>query len=206
MTGPAMPAAAPGVSPVGPFPTLHTLRIARIRAWGRSPPRCSRPARRRPHRLGLSGYDITRLFSLCNQQPVEEGVGHFLEQVEGWDDPDYGDVLAPHPRLDFDGPFGLYAWELFLHLTLTIAAACRRAGKFDEARRWLQTVYDPQGGPDKVWVVWPLVPGIEGDARAIADPDRIAAEAEGKRAALLNRFPVSLRIRHSQEQGVSASD
>ena len=87
--------------------------------------------------LVYPGYDIVRLFSLGSQQPVEEGVGHFLEQVEAWEDPEYGEVQAPRPRdrLDFDGPFGIYAWELFLHVPLAIAARYRAAG---ELRRGAQ--------------------------------------------------------------------
>ena len=124
------------------------------------------------------GHDLDALFSLNRQQPEETGVGNFLEMVEASEEPHYGEVQKPRPlsRLDFDGPFGLYAWELFFHAPLSIAARYGAAGKYEEARLWLHAIYNPQAEAGDEWGVWPLLPRNEGVSYAIADPDRIAVE------------------------------
>ena len=145
------------------------------------------------------GYDLDALFSPDSQQPEETGVRNFLEMVETSSDPLYGEVQEPRPlsNLDFDGPFGLYAWELFFHVPLLVASRYGAAGKHEEARRWLHTIYNPQAEAGSEWGVWPLLPRNGGASYAIADPDRIAVEQPAHyRLATLRHY-----LRTVTEQG-----
>ena len=121
------------------------------------------------------GFDVRLFFALENQHPPERGVDNFLDQAGD----KYGAVQEPRPlgQLDFSGPFGRYAWELFFHMPLTIAARYNAVGKHEEARGWLHTIYDPRADAGEEWGVLPLLPDRgRASSFAIADPDRIAAE------------------------------
>jgi len=58
-------------------------------------------------------------------------------------------------RLDFDGPFGIYFRELFLHAPFAIACQLHAAGRYRDAMRWLHFIVDPtsstEDGPDRIW-------------------------------------------------------
>ena len=45
--------------------------------------------------------------------------------------------------LDFYGAYGPYFWELFFHGPFLVGERLRSAGRFDEARRWFQFIFDP---------------------------------------------------------------
>jgi hypothetical protein len=64
------------------------------------------------------------------------------------------DRLAPSPavtqpaaidaaQVDFDGPYGLYYWEIFFHIPWTVAARLASNGQFTDALRWLRYIFDP---------------------------------------------------------------
>ncbi|MFT3771113.1 MAG: neuraminidase-like domain-containing protein [Minicystis sp.] len=118
-------------------------------------------------------FDMFSLLRRENQRRPEIGMGEFLDQAAHR----YSTILAPEPRsvLDFYGPFGLYAWELFYHIPSLVAATYRKIGKFDVAREWLNAIYDPSAELEHVWRCEPLQP-VEGRSLSIADPDRLATE------------------------------
>ncbi len=66
-------------------------------------------------------------------------------------------VVMPYPAedIDFDygGPYADYNWELFFHAPLLVARWLSRNYQFDEAQRWLHTIYDPttpsEGGEEE---------------------------------------------------------
>jgi hypothetical protein len=139
-------------------------------------------------------FDMFALLRPSNQQRAERGVADFLHQAEGR----YQEILDPRPRtaLDFDGPFGLYAWELFYHIPSLVSAAYRNAGKFEVARQWLHAIYDPGAEPDQVWRCHPLR-AVEARSLSIADPDRLATENPGHyRLATVRQY-----LRTMTEQG-----
>jgi hypothetical protein len=51
--------------------------------------------------------------------------------------------LADGAQVDFDGPYGLYYWELFYHAPLMVASMLAANQQFEQAKRWLQYVLDP---------------------------------------------------------------
>jgi hypothetical protein len=56
-----------------------------------------------------------------------------------------GLVAIPLDDLDFsgDGAYSQYNWELFFHAPVLIATRLHEAGRFEEALKWLRTVFDP---------------------------------------------------------------
>ena len=42
-----------------------------------------------------------------------------------------------------EGSYGVYFWEIFCHLPLTIAAQLNARGKYEDADWWLRRVWDP---------------------------------------------------------------
>jgi Tc toxin complex TcA C-terminal TcB-binding domain/Neuraminidase-like domain/Salmonella virulence plasmid 28.1kDa A protein len=57
-------------------------------------------------------------------------------------------LLVPPPayfgdQVDFDGPFGLYFWELFFHAPFLVAKMLHDDQRFADAQRWLQVIFDP---------------------------------------------------------------
>jgi hypothetical protein len=92
-------------------------------------------------------------------------------------------VPPPSDRLDFRGAYGEYFWEVFFHAPFLAAWQLAANQRFDEARRWLQYVYDPtaaaepglQNPVDRVWRFLPfreLTP--ESLAEILTDPAQIA--------------------------------
>jgi hypothetical protein len=54
----------------------------------------------------------------------------------------YGD------QVEFDGPFGLYYWELFFHAPFLVANTLRDNQQFEAAERWFQYIFNPTLPPD----------------------------------------------------------
>ncbi|WP_439657618.1 hemopexin repeat-containing protein [Lentzea sp. HUAS TT2] len=80
-------------------------------------------------------------------------------------------------HLDFDSANGLYYWEIFFHAPMLIAQALNGAQRFEEARRWVEHVFDPTVRERP----WRFLPFHE-------SPDRDAVEAASDRAALLEAY------------------
>jgi hypothetical protein len=118
--------------------------------------------------------DITTLFSLKNQKYPEPGVDNFLKAFEGVI-PSISSVSEPKPKntFDFDGPFGIYGWELFFHIPALISSKYADLGNYDEAERWMKRIYNPSA-QDSPWGVLPLTGSISDGSRSITDPDDVA--------------------------------
>lgn len=78
------------------------------------------------------------------------------------------DNRYPKKTIDFDieGAYSLYNWELFFHAPLTFAIHLSRNQQFEEAQRWLHTIFDPtvdgveeMPAPARFWKVKPFVDG-----------------------------------------------
>ncbi|MEP0367422.1 MAG: hypothetical protein ABJN36_12420 [Cyclobacteriaceae bacterium] len=73
-------------------------------------------------------------------------------------------VTAPLPEegfdFDFDGPYGVYNWELFFHGPLLIASKLTQNQKFEEAQKWLHYIFNPTevdgSAPARYWKVKPF--------------------------------------------------
>lgn len=123
--------------------------------------------------------DIITLFSLQNQKYDEPGVNTFLEALK-IATPPIDPISEPQPKktFDFDGPFGMYGWELFFHIPALISSKYADLGNYDEAERWMKRIYNPSYDPslqDSPWGVLPLTPSsISNSSRSITDPDDVA--------------------------------
>jgi hypothetical protein len=63
---------------------------------------------------------------------------------------------VPRNGIDFntDSAFGMYNWELFLHIPMLIAGKLAQNQQFDEARRWYHFVFDPTATTSTVSGFW----------------------------------------------------
>ncbi|HND55171.1 MAG TPA: hypothetical protein PLV92_22310, partial [Pirellulaceae bacterium] len=59
-------------------------------------------------------------------------------------------TLPTSDHLDFDGPNGRYYWEIFFHAPWLVAQHLNAAGKYEQAKRWFEFVFDPAGA-DTCW-------------------------------------------------------
>ncbi|MFB8789151.1 MAG: neuraminidase-like domain-containing protein [Potamolinea sp.] len=122
--------------------------------------------------------DITTLFSLQNQKYPEPGVNTFLTALKTATPP-IDPISEPQPKntFDFDGPFGIYGWELFFHIPALISSKYADMGNYDEAERWMKCIYNPSYDPsnqNSPWGVLPLTGSITDGSRSITDPDDVA--------------------------------
>lgn len=127
----------------------------------------------------VPGGNLDKLFTLENQEKKEQEAGVFLKNAQKEIYGSYGAIQEPFPQeyLDFYGPYGQYAWELFFHIPLMIAAKYNQAGNHQAARVWLHKIYDPREKDDNVWRVRPLKEDAQQiSVSAITDPDQIATE------------------------------
>lgn len=55
-------------------------------------------------------------------------------------------VKGDYPLADFDfggGPYAIYNWELFYHVSMMVADQLHKAQRYAEARKWLHHIFDP---------------------------------------------------------------
>ena len=80
-------------------------------------------------------------------------------------DPDSSLVQQPYPVKDLDftssGAYGVYNWELFFHVPLTIAIHLSKNQRFAEAQRWFHYLFNPTDDsdgptPERFWKVRPF--------------------------------------------------
>jgi hypothetical protein len=74
-------------------------------------------------------------------------------------------VQRPYPVKDLDfgtsGAYGVYNWELFFHVPITIAIHLSKNQRFAEAQRWFHYIFDPTDDsdgptPERFWKVRPF--------------------------------------------------
>lgn len=84
-------------------------------------------------------------------------------------------VIAPvrfdGAQVDFDGPYGLYYWELFFYSPQLVAASLKSDMRFEEALRWYQYIFNPTLRPTPLTVDSFITPNI---------PRTLAQEAFGE--------------------------
>jgi hypothetical protein len=113
--------------------------------------------------------------------------------------PSTGRVLQPYPKDEIDftvgSPYGIYNWEVFVHIPQLVADKLRLDGRFAEARRWLHTIFDPTvggtsgEGAERYWRVAPFYDMVSDPAQAMPIKDTLAllAPSEGTDATALGR-------------------
>lgn len=86
----------------------------------------------------------------------------------------------PEETFTFDEaePQGAYNWELFFHVPMLVAQRFTKDGQFDEARRWLEFIFDPTTRSGSV--EWRFAPfSVSPGAAEKATFDRLVDEADG---------------------------
>ncbi|USG65946.1 neuraminidase-like domain-containing protein [Brevibacillus ruminantium] len=59
-------------------------------------------------------------------------------------------VIPPaQTTMDFDGAYGLYFWEIFFHAPFLIAARLSENNRFEDAKRWMQYIFNPTQAPSQ---------------------------------------------------------
>lgn len=93
-------------------------------------------------------------------------------------------IPPPSDRLDFNGAYGLYFWEVFFHAPFLIADALRVNQRFAEAKAWLEYIFNPTqqpeteaaDDPDRFWRFLPFRNmDIQSLTQILTDPAQIAA-------------------------------
>jgi len=112
---------------------------------------------------GSASFDGTaRLF----RQALDEGTDPSTFVGNTTVEPDLSALPAGLPEEVFefgaDQAYGVYNWELFFHMPLLVATRFRELGRFEEAIRWLQVVFDPSdnSGTDRIWRFGPFAPSM----------------------------------------------
>lgn len=102
-------------------------------------------------------------------------------------------------QVDFNGPYGLYYWELFYFTPDLVASTLLRSGRYAEAIAWLQYIFNPTVRPDPLGPRDFITPdiseaeAIEADAalreKGIILPDGMVASDFGPQTDLSFLFP-----------------
>lgn len=70
----------------------------------------------------------------------------------------------PPDIMDFDGPYGLYFWEIFFHACLAVAEQLKANQNYEKAKAWYEYIFNPMAPPlgternpnDRVWQFRPF--------------------------------------------------
>lgn len=96
--------------------------------------------------LFLNGID--GLLSINNQELPELPVSRFYK--DGTQPSPH--LVIPDPaaidKLDFNGAYGLYFWEIFFYSPFLVADSLRINQRFEEAMNWYQYIFNPTQQPD----------------------------------------------------------
>lgn len=97
-------------------------------------------------RLQAGGFNL--LFSLDSQSLSEAPFSRFYQVSFGTTPPAAVDEkYLPPARMDFNGSYGLYFWEIFFHTPLLVAEHLTSNQRFADAKRWYEYIYNPQAQP-----------------------------------------------------------
>jgi hypothetical protein len=74
----------------------------------------------------------------------------------------------PPVLMDFDGPYGLYFWEIFFHACMAVAEQLKANQNYEQAKRWYEYIFNPMAQPrgdekhpnDRVWQFRPFRDGM----------------------------------------------
>ena len=78
-------------------------------------------------------------------------------------------VNSPNSKkLDFDGPLGIYFWEIFFHIPFLFANSLNSNQRFEEAQKWYHYIFNPttNSTSPKPVAYWPM---DEGSGNIIGD-------------------------------------
>ncbi|MDJ0717264.1 MAG: neuraminidase-like domain-containing protein [Prochloraceae cyanobacterium] len=97
-------------------------------------------------------------------------------------------VLPPNTRqLDFDGPHGIYFWEIFFHIPFLVANTLNANQRFEEAQKWYHYIFNPTVQlPDNEKGLVGYWPMDEGSGKVIRDR---AGNNDDKNDGTLERNP-----------------
>lgn len=88
--------------------------------------------------LKLSG--ISGLLTLDSQKTPERSFSGYLPTTN---------VIPPETdHLDFNGPYGLYFWEVFFYAPFLVANSLHVNQRFEEAKTWYEYIFNPTQQPD----------------------------------------------------------
>jgi hypothetical protein len=148
---------------------------------------------RRLNRDGVPG-----LLNIRAQNPkgADDGGkgGHFDDAF----DPHPREVDRPYPAHDVDfrpqGAYSLYNWELFFHAPFLIAVRLMQDQRFEEARDWFHTIFDPttEGGAADPRRFWKLMPFRENDDLASTEALLTALSDPLAPSGLVNRIEAQI--------------
>ncbi len=92
----------------------------------------------------LFGGGIDALLSLESQNVEEPDFSHLADiNSSKIVAPKYNTDGTLDNRLDFDGAFGLYFWEIFFHVPFLIANQLNGNQKFEDAQKWYHYIFNP---------------------------------------------------------------
>lgn len=92
-------------------------------------------------------------------------------------------IPPPTDRLDFNGAYGLYFWEIFFHAPFLVADSLRNNQRFSEAKDWYEYIFNPtqqpEGKSDDAQRYWRFLPFRTMDiptlTQILTNPAQIAA-------------------------------
>jgi hypothetical protein len=95
--------------------------------------------------LGITS-NLTRLTTSAiqefNRKLFTEGLDGLLSlESQLISEPDF--PLVSNNKLDFNGAYGAYFWEIFFHIPFLIASTLNANQRYNEARQWYQYIFNP---------------------------------------------------------------
>lgn len=91
---------------------------------------------------------VERLLTLENQYTLELPFSRFYESADGGPPQTLDPKHLPSPTIEFEGAYGPYYWEVFFFAPFLVADSLRTNQRFDEARLWLEYIFNPTQPPD----------------------------------------------------------
>ena len=119
-------------------------------------------------------FSITRLTTNTIQQFSHTLFATGLDGLLSLDSQEISEPSFPHVsnnKLDFDGAYGAYFWEIFFHIPFLIASTLNAHQRYNEARQWYQYIFNPTQPQIKIpkpisyWLL------NEGNATTISDKE-----------------------------------
>ncbi|WP_168254989.1 neuraminidase-like domain-containing protein [Rhizobium leguminosarum] len=111
---------------------------------------------------------LDRLLALESQYLPERPFDDYYEIPKGEPPPAVDKNALPPSLMDFNGPYGLYFWEIFFHACLAVAEHLKANQNYEKAKQWYEYIFDPMGHPtgserhphDRVWQFRPFRDGM----------------------------------------------
>ncbi|MBS1915552.1 MAG: hypothetical protein JST87_04695 [Bacteroidetes bacterium] len=81
--------------------------------------------------------------------------------------------ITSNAQVEFKGPYGLYAWELFFYAPSLMASIFTKNLQYDEAQAWWQYIFNPVGKTladrKKAWIFLPFYENDDNSTAQLAD-------------------------------------